>query len=90
MDSNKLRLNDDKTEALVVGTRPRTSVSCDEHLGIGSSPIPFQPKVKSLTTLAVCRSAYLELRRINAIRAFLTIRATATLVCSRVLSRIDY
>ena len=31
-----------------------------------------------------------ELRRISAIRPFLTTSATATLVCSRVLSRIDY
>ena len=39
---------------------------------------------------AVCRSAYLELRKISAIRPFLTTSATATLVCSRVLSRVDY
>ena len=39
---------------------------------------------------SVCRSANLELRRISAIRSFLTTNATATLVCSRVLSRIDY
>ena len=39
---------------------------------------------------SVCRSAYPELRRISAIRPFLTTNATATLVCSRVLSRIDY
>ena len=39
---------------------------------------------------SVCRSAYLELRRISAIRPFLTTSVTATLVCSRVLSRIDY
>ena len=43
MDSNKLNLNDDKTEALVVGTRSRTSVCYSEHLAI-----PNQPKVKSL------------------------------------------
>ena len=102
MDSNKLKLNDDKTEALVVGTRSRTGVCYSEHLNIGGSPIPFQPKVKSLGVVldssltmsyhisSVCRSAYLELRRISATRPFLTTSATATLVCSRVLSRIDY
>ena len=102
MDSNKLKLNDVKTEALVVGTRSRTGVCYREHLNTGGSPIPFQPKVKSLGVVlessltmshhisAVCRSAYLELRRISAIRPFLTTSATATLVCSRVLSRIDY
>ena len=48
MDSNKLKLNDDKTEALVLGTRSRISVCYSEHLEIGGSPIPFQPNVKSL------------------------------------------
>ena len=48
MDSNKLKLNDDKTEALVVGTHSRTSVCYSEHLEIGGSPIPFEHKVKSL------------------------------------------
>ena len=102
MDSNKLKLNDDKTEALVVGTRSRTGVCYSKHLNTGDSPIPFQPKVKSLGVVldssltmshhisSVCCSAYLELRRISAIRPFLTTSATATLVCSRVLSRIDY
>ena len=48
MDSNKLQLNADKPEALVVGTRSRTGVSCDKYQEIGDSLIPFQPKVKSL------------------------------------------
>ena len=93
MDSNKL--NDDKTEALVVGTRSKTIVSCDKHLEIGGILIPFQPKVKSLGVILdssltmsdhsgpVCRSAYLELRRISAIRPFLTTSTPETLVCSR-------
>ena len=46
MDSNKL--NDDKTEALVVGTRSRANVPRSEHLEVRGSLIPFQPKVKSL------------------------------------------
>ena len=40
--------------------------------------------------LNVCRGAFLELRRINSIRNFLTTDAVKTLVCSLVLSRIDY
>ena len=38
----------------------------------------------------VCRVAYLELRRINSIRNLLSIDAVKILVCSLVLSRIDY
>ena len=40
--------------------------------------------------LYVCRVAYLELRRINFIRNFLSIDAVKTLVYSLVLSRINY
>ena len=39
---------------------------------------------------SVCHSAYLELCRISPIHPFLTTSATAALVCSRVLSQIDY
>ena len=38
----------------------------------------------------VCRVAYLELRRINFIRNLLSVDAVNTLVCSLVLSRLDY
>ena len=38
----------------------------------------------------VFRLAYLELRRINSIRNLLSIDAAKTLVCSLVLSRLDY
>ena len=37
-----------------------------------------------------CRSAFLELRRIGLIRKYLTVGATKTIVCSLVLSRLDY
>ena len=48
MDSNKLKLNHEEIEAMVVGTRSRTSVYCNELLGVGGSLIPFQSRVKSL------------------------------------------
>ena len=38
----------------------------------------------------VCRVAYLELRRINSFRNLLSADAVKTLVCSLVLSRLDY
>lgn len=40
--------------------------------------------------LSVCRSAYYELRRISSVRRYLSTEATKTLVCSFVLSRLDY
>ena len=38
----------------------------------------------------ICRSAYIELRRIASIRQFLTTDATKVLVCAFVLSKLDY
>ena len=48
MTCNKLKLNDDKTEAMTVGTHFRSGVFCDEHLRVGDYEIPFKPFVKSL------------------------------------------
>ena len=72
MENNKLKLNEEKTEAMVVVSRSRTSVSGTGHLEIGSSLISFQPNVKDLVVVldsglticdhisSVCRSAYLN------------------------------
>ena len=38
----------------------------------------------------ICKTAFLEIRRISAIRHYLTDDATKTLVVSLVLSRVDY
>ena len=40
--------------------------------------------------MKTCRSAFLELRRIGLIRKYLTVEAAKTIVCSLVLSRLDY
>ena len=37
----------------------------------------------------VCRSAYVEIRRISSTRQYLTVEATQTLVCAFVLSKLD-
>ena len=87
MIGNRLRLNNDKTEALVVGLRGRVSVSQDSYFRVGSH-ISFKSHVKSLgvyidTTLSmakhidhISRSAYLEIRRISSVRHLLTRKAT--------------
>ena len=102
MKCNKLKLNDDKTGAVTVGTRFRSSVSCGEHLKVGNYEIPFKPFVKSLGVFLdssltmskqvsnLCRTAYLEIRRLGIIRPILTEKATTQFVCSRILNRLDY
>ena len=71
-------------------------------MNINGTCIKFSPLVKNLgvtldSTLSlhqhvmnVCRVAYLEQRRINSIRNLLSIDAVKTLVCSLVLSRLNY
>ena len=48
MESNKLKLNEKKMEAMVVGSQSLTSVSGTGHLEIGSCLISFQLNVKDL------------------------------------------
>ena len=88
MSGNKLKLNNDKTEALVVGFRRGVSVSQDSHVRVGSHGISFKSHVKTLgvyidATLSMAkhidhigRSAHLEIRRISSVRHFLTSKAT--------------
>ena len=96
MESNNFKLNEEKTKAMVMGSRSGSSVSGTGHLEIGSSLISFQPNVKDLGVVldsgltmcdhisSVCRSAYLELRSIGSIRLFLTVEAAAEFARPRI------
>ena len=73
-----------------------------EFININGTSVKLCPSLRNLIVtldstlslhqhvLNVCRGAFLELRRINCIRNFLTTDAVKSLVCSLVLSRIDY
>ena len=103
MNTNQLKLNDGKTEALLF-TPPNLSPSCPlpSSATVGSHTIPFTPKARNLGFVVdsqlsfsdhvtkVCQTAYFELKRISSIRRHLTDDATKTLVTSCVLSRLDY
>ena len=96
MQSNKLKLNTEKTEMMRI-----SSVGC-ESADIGESCIPFQTTVTYLEvhldqTLSVkqhisslCRTTFLALRRIASIRPFLSNSSTKKLVASMITSRLDY
>jgi hypothetical protein len=102
MDSNKLMLNSDKTEILIVGTASRINQVDIDTIQILDSSISIQKSVKYLgvrldSTLAmrdhisdVCRSIYLSLRRIGSIRHLLSDRATTCLVNALITSRLDF
>ena len=69
-------------------------------LGILICPFPPRKKYLGVTLSSnlsmekhvtnVCRSAYVEIRRISNIRHYLTTDATKTLVCAFILSKLDY
>lgn len=103
MTVNKLKLNDDKTEVMLLcSTKMSGKIKQPTSMTIGNSVVPFSSSVKSLgVTLDnhldmklqvqnIVRAANYELRRISSIRRYLTTEATATLVSAFVLSRIDY
>ena len=102
MLSNKLKLNDEKNRSHASWFMPdhkpyRSWVHPDRWKNI-----LLNPHVKNLgvfldNTLSMeqhishlCRSAYLAMRQITSIRRYLTEENTVQLVCSFVLSRLDY
>ena len=101
--ANMLKLNDSMTELLLVTSkRSKHLHNLPTSITIGNAQIPFKQSVKNLGFTLDChltmnahvsniaRTCYFELRRLASIRRFLTSTATATLVSSFVLSRIDY
>ena len=102
MDSNKLMLNTDKTEVVIVGTASRVKQVASNSITSLNPDIKIQESVKYLgvrldQTLSmsshisdVCRSSFLSLRRIGCIRPYLSDIATSGLVNSIVTSRLDF
>ena len=102
MNSNKLKLNTDKTEVMPVGSASRLKSVDSECANIGGNSVPFKTSVKYLgvhldKTLSVqkhissiCCASFLELRRIASIRPYLSQSAAARLVAAMVISRLDY
>ncbi len=102
MSSNMLKLNDGKTEVMVIAAAARLRKCQLNHIKIGQSNIPFSPVVKNLGVYIdsnlsmehqinhLCRICHFHLRNIGAIRYLLIKEATACLVRSLVLSRLDY
>lgn len=102
MTINKLQLNDSKTECMLIRNSRISTDLFPSSLKVGDTDVELVSTVKNLgvtldcnLTLSAhiqntCKTAYMQLRQISAIRHFLTQEATQTLVCAFVLSRIDY
>ena len=103
MSANRLKLNDDKTEAIrFVSSASSTQHDFPRDICLETSSITFSESVRNLGfifdnnltlkkhVLKTCQTAYNEIRRIGSIRHYLSFNATKTLVISLVLSRLDY
>ena len=105
MTENQLKLNDDKTKALLFpfssSLKPST-VSLPDSITLGSHNIPFSDSARNLGfifdsklsmkkhVIKICQTAYLELKRISLIHRFLIKDAANTLVSSYIFLRLVY
>eukprot|EP00745_Piridium_sociabile_P007701 TRINITY_DN15145_c0_g1_i14.p1 TRINITY_DN15145_c0_g1~~TRINITY_DN15145_c0_g1_i14.p1 ORF type:complete len:248 (-),score=27.37 TRINITY_DN15145_c0_g1_i14:73-816(-) len=103
MTDNKLKLNEDKTEIMLISPpKYLNHPSLPPSIDLIDSSITLSSCARNLgvtldQTLSfqqhianVCRVCFLELRRIASIRHLLSEDATKTLICAFVLSRLDY
>ena len=89
---NKLQLNEDKTEILLIGSAP--GIDLPFSICVGHSDIPFSNAACNLGVIfdsrlalkeqvnKLCQLAYLKIRRIGSVRQYLSFEATKTLVSS--------
>ena len=101
MANNYLKLNDDKTEVLVIGTRQRLAKTPETTLHIGEEDIPSTQHARNIGAIfdetlslqkhvdALVRGAWFHLRNIAHIRGYLDIRATETVVHAFISSKLD-
>ena len=103
MHTNKLKLNSDKTECLLIGTRQQLQkVGNISMLSVGDSQIAPSCEVRNLGTWfdskmsmlchinKTCSSAFYYLYNIRRIRKYLSRPITESLVHAFITSRVDY
>ena len=102
MSQNMLKLNDDKTEILLLGSAYNLKQFSSVAIKVGDTEIPSKLSVNNLGSVfdaklnmsdfvaKKCQSALFYLRSISRIRKYLTTNATKSLVHAYVTSRIDY
>ena len=98
----RLKLNCEKTEFLLVGTRQQLAKLCVDPLAVGDHFITPYHEAKNLGCWVdqqlsmvtninkICSASYFYLDNIRRIRKFLSVESTKLLVHALVTSRIDY
>ena len=102
MIKNKLKINDDKTEFLIISSPYSRSSIPDCKLRVGTSEIERSLSAKNLGVMfdshvsmeshigLVCQSLHFHLKNIGDVRHLLTEEATNQIVHSLISSRLDY
>ena len=102
MIKNKLKINDSKTEFLVLSSSFFKQQFNDSQINVGNTEINPSLSARNLGVIfdshlnleshinSVCRSAYFHLRNIRSIRNMLTDNACSQLIHALVTVRIDY
>ena len=97
MSNNTLKINEDKIEFIIFNTKGNSGNkftieignNVSEHVKIlGVYLDTAMTLEKQIST--TCRTAYMQIRRINSIRQYLTESAAKTIIQMMVVSRLDY
>jgi len=101
MARNRLKLNEDKTQVIWLGTRQQLDKIMVQTLELQNATVPFSSVVNDLgiqldsertmanQTVALSRSCFFNLRRLRSIKQSLTPDANKTLVHAFVSNRLD-
>ena len=102
MFSNKLQLNKEKTELMIIGTKQQRQKMKLSSIELDGELIHVVPEARNLGVIIdssltmeahvnnVCKLCYIQLKNIIKIRCYLTTEATKRLVQALVISRLDY
>ena len=102
MTTNKLKLNEDKTEILLCNPKNLSCPGVPNTIKVENDEIKFSRNAKNLGVYFdnklsmevhinyLCKTLYLELRRIGHMSHFLNLNSLKTLTSAFIFSRIDY
>ena len=102
MTTNKLQLNENKTEVLLIRSRFDVSVCPIEHINVGSAVIQPIDSARNIGVIfdntlqfnkhviVTCRGTYLQINRIGRIRKYLSFKICLTLVLFTIITKLDY
>ena len=102
MTKNRLKLNDEKTEVILLGTEDKRIATNLNSIKVCESEIKIVDKVRNLGLIFdsklsmtehinfIVKTCYFHLRRLGRIRPCLTKEAAATIALATIISRLDY